>query len=102
MHLFADQPTIEGQLHYIVNESKSVTLILVITSNPLSNVTWCDEKKQLLTHEKIDSEMFTQKITSTYSIDAAECTDTKNLTVETSNGIGRLVNASVELIVNCK
>lgn len=100
--MIADQPTIEGQLHYIVNESMSVTLLLVITSNPLSMVTWYDKGKQLSTHDEIDSEMFTQKITSSYSIAAAECKDTKNLTVKTSNGIGRIMNTSMELIVNCK
>lgn len=95
-------PIIEGRRHQIVNESNSVTLSLIITSNPLSNVTWYENNKKLSTKEKIDSEMFTHKITSSYNITSAQCTDTNNFTVVTSNGIGYTVDALVELIVNCK
>lgn len=100
--MFIDHPTIEGKQHQIVNESNSVTLSLIITSNPLSNVTWYNNNEKLSTQEKIDSEMFTYKITSSFSIVSAKCTDTKNFTVVTSNGIGYTVDALVELIVNCK
>lgn len=100
--MFIDHPIIEGRRHQIVNESNSVTLSLIITSNPLSNVTWYENNKKLSTKEKIDSEMFTHKITSSYNITSAQCTDTNNFTVVTSNGIGYTVDALVELIVNCK
>lgn len=101
LHLFVDHPIIKGKLHYIANESERVTLALIITSNPLSNVTWYDNNEKLLTEENITSDVFTHKITSSLSIVSAKCTDTKNFTVVTSNGI-KIVEASVELIVNCK
>lgn len=102
LHLFIDHPIIAGEQHQIVNESSSVTLSLIITSNPLSNVTWYDNNKKLSTEKEIDSEMFTHKITSSFSIVSAQCTDTKNFTVVTSNGIEYTVDTLVELIVNCK
>lgn len=102
LHLFIDHPIIDGTLHQIVNKSDSVTLSLIITSNPLSNVTWYENNEKLWTQENITSEMFTHKITSSFRIVSAECIDTKNFTVVTSNGIGEIVEALVELIVNCK
>lgn len=40
--------------------------------------------------------------TASYTIEYTTCTDTKNYTLVTSNGIGNTVTARVELIVNCK
>lgn len=94
-------PIIQGKLQHIVNESERVTLSLTITSNPLANVTWYDGNKKLSTQEDIVPGNFTQKITSSFTI-VSKCTDTKNFTVVTSNGLREAVTDLVELIVNCK
>lgn len=99
--MFVDNPIIQGKLQHIVNESERVTLSLTITSNPLANVTWYDGNKKLSTQEDIVPGNFTQKITSSFTI-VSKCTDTKNFTVVTSNGLREAVTDLVELIVNCK
>lgn len=88
------QPTIENKPQKVVNESEKVVLSRSISSNPLSNASWYNGAILLAT------QISTR--TTEYSIDKASCEDTKTFSLEASNGIGKAVKVSVELIVNCK
>lgn len=91
---FLDQPTIGILEKRYVNESNKVTLTGNVTSNPLANVLWFYGTKMLKNQTSVS--------TATFTIENATCTDTKNFTVEASNGIGQTVKRLVELYVNCK
>lgn len=92
--LFLDPPTMESKVLFIVNETETITLKQVISSNPLSNITWYEEAKLLKTETLVR--------TTTHTIQKAMCTDTKNFTLVASNGVGDTITTVVEVIVNCK
>lgn len=91
---FLDQPTIDISKKQYVNESEQVTFIGKITSNPLANVSWFNGTEMLRSESSVS--------TSSFVIENAICSDTKNFTVTASNGIGSKEEVSVELFVNCK
>ncbi|XP_052691740.1 synaptogenesis protein syg-2-like [Crassostrea angulata] len=88
------QPTIERRSLQVVNESEKFTITRYIVSNPLSDASWYNGTQLLKTQTTVK--------TASYTIENTTCTDTKNYTLVTSNGIGNTVTARVELIVNCK
>ncbi|XP_052691739.1 basement membrane-specific heparan sulfate proteoglycan core protein-like isoform X3 [Crassostrea angulata] len=88
------QPTIERRSLQVVNESEKFTITRYIVSNPLSDASWYNGTQLLKTQTSVK--------TASYTIENTTCTDTKNYTLVTSNGIGNTVTARVELIVNCK
>uniref|UniRef100_A0A8W8LD40 Ig-like domain-containing protein n=1 Tax=Magallana gigas TaxID=29159 RepID=A0A8W8LD40_MAGGI len=89
-----NQPTIERRSLQVVNESEKFTITRYIVSNPLSDASWYNGTQLLKTQTSVKS--------ASYTIENTTCTDTKNHTLVTSNGIGNTVTARVELIVNCK
>lgn len=89
-----DGPTIENKSLQTVNEKESATLTRNIVSNPVSNVSWYDGTQLLKTEPSVQ--------TTTFTIENATCIDTNNYILVASNGVGNMVTAVVELIVNCK
>lgn len=94
LFVILDQPTIERRSLQIVNESEEISLTRDIVSNPVSNVSWYYGTQLLKTQPSVT--------TASYTIENTTCADTKNYTLVTSNGIGNIVTAIVELIINCK
>lgn len=81
----------------IVNERDRVNLTRVIYSNPLSNVTWYSNE-DIIKVEHLTSD----NMIAFYTIEEAQCSDTKNFTIMASNGLEKDAKALVELRVNCK
>lgn len=92
--MFLDPPIIENRPLQIVNESEKVTITRIISSNPLSNVSWYSKTELLITQTSVT--------TASFTIDRVKCTDTNNYTLVASNGVGNMVTAIVEFIVNCE
>lgn len=92
--LLADKPSIAWKGALVVNESSVVNLTREISSNPLSNASWYDGSKLLVSEMAVN--------TTTLIIHAARCTDTKNFTLTASNLLQLNVTSLVELIVNCE
>nr|XP_022287393.1 hemicentin-1-like isoform X3 [Crassostrea virginica] len=88
------KPSIAWKGALVVNESSVVNLTREISSNPLSNASWYDGSKLLVSEMAVN--------TTTLIIHAARCTDTKNFTLTASNLLQLNVTSLVELIVNCK
>lgn len=89
----SDKPTIIEQSNTTVNEGDRVILSRLIDSNPLSNVSWYNGSEYLITQFSVNN--------STFIIEKALCTDTKNFTLVASNLVAK-ITALVELLVNCK
>lgn len=94
LYIILDQPTIEGKLLKLVNDSEEVILTRNIYSNPLSNVSWYNATELLKTQTLVT--------TASFTIERATCTDTMNYTLVATNGVGNMVSTIVELIVNCE
>lgn len=92
--LYLDPPFIENRPSQIVNESDKIILTREISSNPVSNVSWYNKTDLLITQTSVQ--------TASFTIEKATCTDTNNYTLVASNGVGNMVTAIVELIVNCE
>ena len=98
-HLPSDTPSIEERNVLVVNETERVTLTREIFSNPLSDVLWLDGRHLLESETSKTSET---SVTTSFIIQNARCTDTKNFTIVASNELQGNVTSQVELIVNCK
>ncbi|XP_078323846.1 neural cell adhesion molecule 1-like isoform X4 [Crassostrea virginica] len=92
-------PSIEERNVLVVNETERVTFTREIFSNPLSDVLWLDGRHLLESETSKTSET---SVTTSFIIQNARCTDTKNFTIVASNELQRNVTSQVELIVNCK
>ncbi|XP_078319162.1 cell adhesion molecule Dscam1-like [Crassostrea virginica] len=87
-------PSIDWKGTTVVNESNVVYLTRKISSNPVSNASWYDGSKLLVSEMAVN--------TTTLVIHGARCTDTKNFTLTAINSLQWNVTSLVELIVNCK
>nr|XP_022320733.1 hemicentin-1-like [Crassostrea virginica] len=88
------KPSIEEKAVMITNETERVVLTRQISSNPLSNVSWFDGSQLLVSETTVN--------TTSFIIEKARCTDTKNFTLVVSNTPEWTVTSLVELKVNCK
>lgn len=92
--IFTDKPQLEENDVTVVNENERVVVTRRISSNPLSNISWYDGSVLLKSEMAVNS--------TTFIIEKARCTDTKNFTLIVSNSLQSNVTSLVELIVNCK
>lgn len=92
--MITDKPSIEEKAVMIANEAERVVLTRQIYSNPLSNVSWFDGSELLVSETTVN--------TTSFIIEKARCTDTKNFTLVVSNTPEWTVTSLVELKVKCK